>query len=127
MVTAEEFGNVVVRSNPDGSQVFLRDVARIELGTQAYVVSARLNQAPTASLTIYQLPDANGLDVKDRMEKFFEKRGFLGDLRRQLDDPTLGPLATLCHGDPWFNNMLFRHNADTGKPDEVILLDFQVL
>ena len=63
LVTAEEFGNVVVRSNPDGSQVFLRDVARIELGTQAYVVSARLNQAPTASLTIYQLPDANGLDV----------------------------------------------------------------
>jgi len=67
LVTAEEFGNVVVRSNPDGSQVFLRDVARIELGTQSYVVSARLNQAPTAALTIYQLPDANGLDVAKKV------------------------------------------------------------
>ncbi|MDH3847115.1 MAG: efflux RND transporter permease subunit, partial [Gammaproteobacteria bacterium] len=38
LVTAEEFGEVVVRSNPDGSQVFLKDVARIELGTQNYVV-----------------------------------------------------------------------------------------
>jgi HAE1 family hydrophobic/amphiphilic exporter-1 len=61
--TAEEFGNVVVRSNPDGSQVFLRDVARIELGTQSYVVSARQNQAPSAALMVYQLPDANGLEV----------------------------------------------------------------
>jgi HAE1 family hydrophobic/amphiphilic exporter-1 len=67
LVTAEEFGNVVVRSNPDGSQVFLRDVARIELGTQNYVVSTFLNQSPTAALTIYQLPDANGLEVAGKI------------------------------------------------------------
>jgi HAE1 family hydrophobic/amphiphilic exporter-1 len=65
--TAEEFGNVVVRSNPDGSQVFLRDVARIELGTQSYVVSARQNQAPSAALMVYQLPDANGLEVAGKV------------------------------------------------------------
>jgi HAE1 family hydrophobic/amphiphilic exporter-1 len=63
LVTAEEFGEVVVRSNPDGSQVFLRDVARIELGTQNYLVSARLNAAPSALMMVYQLPDANGLEV----------------------------------------------------------------
>jgi len=73
LVTAEEFGNVVVRSNPDGSQVFLRDVARIELGTQNYVVSARLNQAPTAALTIFQLPDANGLEVAGKIFETMEK------------------------------------------------------
>ena len=67
LVTAEEFGRVVVRSNPDGSQVFLRDVARIELGTQNYVVSTFLNQSPTAALTIYQLPDANGLEVAGKI------------------------------------------------------------
>ncbi len=61
--TAEEFGAVVVRSNPDGSQVFLRDVARIELGTQNYLLSANLNGDPSALLMIYQLPDANGLEV----------------------------------------------------------------
>jgi hydrophobe/amphiphile efflux-1 (HAE1) family protein len=63
LITAEEFGNVVVRSNPDGSQVFLRDVARIELGTQNYVVTARLNSSPSAVMMVYQLPDANGLEV----------------------------------------------------------------
>ncbi len=73
LVTAEEFGRVVVRSNPDGSQVFLRDVARIELGTQSYVVSARLNQAPSAALTIYQLPDANGLDVAKKVMAEMER------------------------------------------------------
>jgi len=73
LVTAEEFESVVVRSNPDGSQVFLRDVARIELGTQNYVVSARLNQAPTAALTIYQLPDANGLEVAGKVVEAMEK------------------------------------------------------
>jgi HAE1 family hydrophobic/amphiphilic exporter-1 len=67
LITAKEFGNVVVRSNPDGSQVFLRDVARIELGTQNYVVSTFLNQSPTAALTIYQLPDANGLEVAGKI------------------------------------------------------------
>jgi len=73
LVTAEEFGSVVVRSNPDGSQVFLRDVARIELGTQRYVVSARLNQAPSAALTIYQLPDANGLEVAGKIMAEMER------------------------------------------------------
>jgi hydrophobe/amphiphile efflux-1 (HAE1) family protein len=65
--TAEEFGSIVVRSDPDGSQVFLRDVARIELGTQSYVVSARQNQSPSATLMIYQLPDANGLEVAEKV------------------------------------------------------------
>ena len=67
LVTAQEFGQVVVRSNPDGSQVFLRDVARIELGTQNYLVSAKLNAAASALLMVYQLPDANGLDVADEV------------------------------------------------------------
>ena len=61
--TAEQFGNIVVRSDPDGSQVFLRDVARIELGTQSYVVSARQGGSPAATAMVYQLPDANGLEV----------------------------------------------------------------
>jgi HAE1 family hydrophobic/amphiphilic exporter-1 len=73
LITAEEFENVVVRSNPDGSQVFLRDVARVELGTQNYVVSAKLNQAPTAALTIFQLPDANGLEVAGKVIEAMEK------------------------------------------------------
>ncbi len=65
--TPEEFGSVVVRSNPDGSQVLLADVARIELGTENYTQIGRFNSKPAAVLAIYQLPDANGLEVASRV------------------------------------------------------------
>jgi HAE1 family hydrophobic/amphiphilic exporter-1 len=65
--TPEEFGNVVVRADPDGSQVLLRDVARIELGSQNYLYKVRLDGQPSALVQVYQLPDANGLDVADQV------------------------------------------------------------
>ena len=71
--TAEQFGNVVVRSNEDGSQVLLRDVATIELGTQNYLINARTDGNPTALLMIYQLPDANGLDVQAAVLETMER------------------------------------------------------
>jgi len=71
--TAEQFGKVVVRSNPDGSQVLLRDVAEIELGAQNYLISARTDGLPTALLQIYQLPDANGLDVAEAVFAAMER------------------------------------------------------
>jgi hydrophobic/amphiphilic exporter-1 (mainly G- bacteria), HAE1 family len=61
LVTPEEFGNIVIRSNPDGSILHLRDVARIELGTQTYDLTARYNNAPSAALTVYQLPGSNAV------------------------------------------------------------------
>ncbi len=94
LVTAEEFGNVVVRSNPDGSQVFLGDVARIELGTQRYVVSSRLNQSPAAALTIYQLPDANGLEVAGKIMAEMErlKQRFPEDIDYVISLDTTRPI-----------------------------------
>lgn len=63
--SVEEFGNIIVRANPDGSFVRLRDVARIELGSQAYSVISKLNNRPAASIAIYQSPGANALAVAD--------------------------------------------------------------
>ena len=99
LVTAEEFEAVVVRSNPDGSQVFLRDVARVELGTQNYVVSARLNQAPTAVLTIFQLPNANGLDVADQVFKTMDqlKLRFPEDIDYVVSLDTTRPIEAGIH------------------------------
>jgi len=71
--TAEEFGSVVVRAAADGSQVLLRDIARIELGTQNYLVSARTGGNPTALLQIFQLPDANGLEVAAEVLEAMER------------------------------------------------------
>jgi HAE1 family hydrophobic/amphiphilic exporter-1 len=71
--TAEEFGDVIVRSNPDGSQVRIKDVARVELGTQTYNAASRLNEGPAAILAVYQLPGANGLEVAEAVEQVFEE------------------------------------------------------
>jgi len=59
----EQFGNIVLRANPDGSTVRLRDVARIELGGQAYATSARLDGKPTAAIGVLLSPTANALET----------------------------------------------------------------
>ncbi|RLA16386.1 MAG: hydrophobe/amphiphile efflux-1 family RND transporter [Gammaproteobacteria bacterium] len=73
--TAEEFGGIVVRSNPDGSQVLLKDVTRIELGTQNYLIKSRLDGSEAALLQVFQLPDANGLDVAEQVLSTMERIG----------------------------------------------------
>ena len=76
--TPEEFGNVIVKANPDGSTVRVKDVARVELGAQDYSISARLDGQPAASVAVRLLPGANALDtakaVKAKMEEL--SRGF---------------------------------------------------
>ncbi|MDH4001613.1 MAG: multidrug efflux RND transporter permease subunit [Xanthomonadales bacterium] len=71
--TAEEFEDVIVRSNPDGSQVRVKDIARVELGTQTYNAASRLNGGPAAILAIYQLPGANGLEVREQVEAVMQE------------------------------------------------------
>jgi multidrug efflux pump len=71
--TVEQFGNIVLRANPDGSTVRLRDVARIEIGGQAYATSARLNGKPSTGIGIQLAPSGNALEtaklIKTRMEE----------------------------------------------------------
>ena len=73
LVKPEEFGNIILRANPDGSILHLRDVARIELGDQQYGLSARYNQAPAGVMAIYQLPGSNAVEtaaaVRARMKQ----------------------------------------------------------
>ncbi len=59
----DAFADIVVRANPDGSFVRLRDVARIELGSQTYVTRGGFNGTDAAVLAIYQSPGANALEV----------------------------------------------------------------
>jgi HAE1 family hydrophobic/amphiphilic exporter-1 len=63
LVTPEEFGKIIVRANPDGSILHLSDVARIELGDQAYGISGRYNQRPSGVMAIYQLPGSNAVQT----------------------------------------------------------------
>src|SRR5499427_767471 len=61
--TPEEFGKIVVRSNPDGSVVRLKDVARIELGALNYQQVARFTGQPAGIIAVFQSPGSNALDV----------------------------------------------------------------
>jgi hydrophobic/amphiphilic exporter-1 (mainly G- bacteria), HAE1 family len=63
LTTAEEFGNIILRANQDGSVVRLKDVARIELGTATYNLAARYNRQPSAILALYQLPGSNAVQA----------------------------------------------------------------
>ena len=65
LASVEEFGNVIVRANADGSFVRLRDVARVELGSQVYNAVSKLNNRPAAMVAVYQSPGANALTVAD--------------------------------------------------------------
>jgi len=61
--TPDEFGNIILRSNQDGSTLRLKDVARIELGAQTYNLAGRFNGRPSAILALYQLPGSNAVQA----------------------------------------------------------------
>src|SRR6202790_1506337 len=78
----EEFEQIVVRENPGGGVVRLRDVARVELGAQNYSVLGRLNGKPGAIVAAYQLPGSNGVQAADALKKLMAeaKSRFPGDI-----------------------------------------------
>jgi len=69
LTTPEEFGNVVVRETPNGGTVRVRDVARVELGTQDYSLVCRLNGKTSAGLAVYQLPGSNAVQTAAGVRK----------------------------------------------------------
>ncbi|WP_047129021.1 efflux RND transporter permease subunit [Xanthomonas arboricola] len=72
--TAEEFENILLRTQSDGSQVRLRDVARIELGSESYNTVGRYNGKPAAGLAIKLATGANALDTVRAIDKSLEEQ-----------------------------------------------------
>src|SRR5262249_19592840 len=78
LTSPEQFGNLVLRANTDGSTVRLKDVARIELGGQTYAITARIDGKPATGIGVQLTPTANALAtataIQQRMQelsKFF--------------------------------------------------------
>src|SRR5260221_226141 len=69
LTTPEEFGEIVVRETPDGGIVRVKDVARVELGSQDYSIVGRLNGKPSAIIAVYQLPGSNAVDAAACVKK----------------------------------------------------------
>src|SRR5437868_1162153 len=78
----EEFGDIVIRANPDGSFVRVKDVARIDLGAQTYNLKGRLNGKPSAILALYQLPGTNAIQAAEGVKKLMAelKQRFPADM-----------------------------------------------
>ena len=93
--TPEEFGEIAVRSNPDGSVVRLKDVARIELGALNYQQSSRVNGQPSAIIAIFQAPGSNALAVASGIKTTIEelKRRFPNDLDYRISLDTTLPVT----------------------------------
>ena len=73
LTTEEEFGNIVVRANPDGSVLRLKDVARAELGAQVYNLRGRLDGRPAAVVALYQLPGSNAVQAAAGARKLMQE------------------------------------------------------
>ena len=67
--TPEEFGEIVIRANKDGSYLLLKDIARIELGTQSEEIRAFYDGTPSAGMAIYQSPGSNAVSVAKELAK----------------------------------------------------------
>jgi len=76
LTSVEQFGDIVLRANTDGSAVRLRDVARIELGGQNYATAARLNGKPSTGIGVQLSPTGNALATADLV------RARMGELAR---------------------------------------------
>src|SRR6185295_16360473 len=73
LTSIEQFGAIVLRANPDGSSVRLRDVARLELGAQTYATSARLNGQPSTGIGVQLSPSGNALAAAEAIRKRMEE------------------------------------------------------
>ncbi|MBO0133160.1 efflux RND transporter permease subunit [Agrobacterium burrii] len=73
LTSPEEFGSIVLRANPDGSSVRLRDVARVEVGGESYAFSSRLNGKPTAAIGVQLSPTGNALQTSDGVRATMEE------------------------------------------------------
>jgi len=69
LMDADQFGDIILRANPDGSLVRLKDVGRIELGAQSYTQQATTNGAPSAVILLYQNPGSNALEAATKAKK----------------------------------------------------------
>jgi len=72
LVSEEEFGNIVVKTGPNGEKILLKDIARIELGASSYSLHSLLNNKTAVAIPIFQTPGANALQLSTDVRKTME-------------------------------------------------------
>src|SRR5450432_200687 len=73
LISEEEFGNIIVKTGPNGEKTLLKDVARIELGAGSYGLRSLLNNKTAVAIPIFQTPGANALDLSKNVRAKMEE------------------------------------------------------
>ncbi len=80
LVSADEFGQIIVKTGPNGEKILLKDIARVELSADSYALRSLLNNQTAVALPIFQLPGANALELSDNV------RRTMGELKKNFPD-----------------------------------------
>jgi len=91
----EAFGNIIVRNNPDGSQIKLKDIANIKLGVESYNAYTRFNKETCSIIALYQAPGANAVELKNNILKEMEviKKDFPESMKYTVSIDTVAPIT----------------------------------
>src|SRR5215212_9328344 len=95
LLDEQEFGDIILRTNPDGSEVRLKDVARLELGTMLYNAVGRHDGKPAAVIAVFQIPGTNAVAVADTIKATMAdlKTRFPRDMDYQISLDTTLPVT----------------------------------
>ncbi|MGA4445984.1 efflux RND transporter permease subunit [Ectopseudomonas chengduensis] len=103
LVSEEEFENIIIRVGDNGEITRLRDIARVELGSNQYAVRSLLNNQPTVAIPVFQRPGSNAIEISDSV------RGRMAELKKSFPqgmdyevvyDPTIfvrGSIEAVVH------------------------------
>src|SRR5213593_3279253 len=73
LISTEEFGQIIVKTGPNGEKILLKDVARLELGASGYSLRSLLNNQTAVALPIFQTPGANAIQLSDNVRHTMEE------------------------------------------------------
>ena len=95
LLNEDEFANIILRTNPDGSEVHIKDVARIELGTMLYNAVGRHDGKPAAVIAVFQIPGTNAVQVANSIKATMEdlKKRFPRDMDYLISLDTTLPVT----------------------------------
>ncbi len=93
LLDPQEFGDIIVRAQPDASLVRIRDIGRVELGAQSYASFSRLNGQPAGNIIVFLSPGANAVQTADQVKAFLNSAQKSFPPESNTSSPTIPPCS----------------------------------
>ena len=102
LTSVEEFNDIVIRAEPSGAVVRVRDIARVELGAQDYTVNAYLDNKTATAIVIFQRPGSNALATSDAVKSTMAELARTSRRASRTPSSTIRPSSSRPRSTPWF-------------------------